>query len=71
MEASVKRSASTLDKWFAEWRIKPANSEKIKWLRGYGTPRAETNGDIVWNSVILDVTEEKEAKVEMSLRLLA
>lgn len=59
---SVQESAKTMSKWECEWRITPYNSDKTKWLRGYGTPHSDNEGGIIWNSVILDVTAEKEAQ---------
>jgi PAS domain S-box-containing protein len=67
MAGSVQTSAATLDAWFHEWRITTA-SGKRKWLQGSGRPRRLGNGDTVWNSLILDVSERK-AKEE-SERLL-
>lgn len=70
MISSIQKSAQNLSKWECEWRITPHNDSKTKWLRGYGTPRESQDGSIVWNSVILDVTEEQQAKntIERALR---
>lgn len=61
MKNSVQESYDNLSKWECEWRIIPNNSNKIKWLRGFGTPHSNIDGSVVWTSIILDVTKEKEA----------
>ena len=56
---SIRGSAETMTFWRHEWRIKPA-SGVVKWLSGTGTPKQRENGDICWNSVIIDVTRERQ-----------
>lgn len=56
--ASVKSSAKTLDFWKHEWRIRTP-SGKLKWLSGHGRPTRLENGATRWNSVIIDVTQER------------
>ncbi len=55
---SVQVSASKLEFWSHEWRIRTP-SGRIRWLSGTGTPRRLDNGDTFWNSVIIDVTSER------------
>ncbi|MEB3211032.1 MAG: PAS domain S-box protein [Leptolyngbyaceae bacterium] len=64
---SVRESARTLLPWLCEWRI-ITPSGKTKWLQGAGRPRRLDNGDLIWNSVILDVSDRHQA--EESLRKL-
>lgn len=58
---SIRGSAETMTFWRHEWRIKPA-SGVVKWLSGTGTPKQRENGDICWNSVIIDVTRERQTQ---------
>ena len=60
---SIRQSAACLDTWECEWRIITHKSKKTKWLRGYGNPKEVENGRITWNTVVLDITKEKEAKI--------
>lgn len=63
MMDSVQASAKELSKWECEWRITPHGSNQIKWLKGYGTPHANSDGSVIWNSVILDITSEKQSQL--------
>ncbi|WP_417767345.1 putative bifunctional diguanylate cyclase/phosphodiesterase [Stappia sp.] len=58
MMESVLESARNLTPWHYVWRL-TTPSGKFKWLEGRGLPRREPNGETVWHSVILDVTERK------------
>ena len=67
-EDSVAVSAATMQPWQQEWRtILP--SGKLKWLQGVSRPErlnCQTEigqeGDIVWEGMVLDVTEAKQAE---------
>ncbi len=65
MRASVEASARTLEPWFQQWRITTPSGRR-KWLEGRGQPRRLADGTVVWNSLILDVTERR--RVEEALR---
>jgi diguanylate cyclase (GGDEF)-like protein/PAS domain S-box-containing protein len=61
MQASVMESARTLQPWFCSWRIiTPSGQEK--WLEAAGRPTKEANGDVIWDTLILDVTDRKKAE---------
>jgi PAS domain S-box-containing protein len=57
MQASVTESAQTGAPWRHRWRI-TTPSGKRKWLHGRGRPTAMDNGDILFNSLILDISEQ-------------
>jgi PAS domain-containing protein len=61
MEASINRSARTLELWQHRWSIVPASGRR-KALQGYGMPNRKPDGSIVWNSVIIEVTTEVMAQ---------
>ncbi len=64
MQTSVMESAQTLESWFYEWRIiTPSGLQK--WLQGAGKPQRKTNGEIVWDTIILDVTNLKQAEKQL------
>lgn len=71
MLATVSRSGQTQSFWHHRWRIK-APSGKIKWLEGRGQPRRGKDGRVIWNSLILDVTQTvlAEQKSAETMRLL-
>ena len=58
---SVEQSAKTLGFWKHEWRIRTP-SGNLKWLSGTGMPRRLENGETRWNSVIIDVTEQRRSQ---------
>jgi len=57
MQASVAESAKSLSPWTHRWRI-TTPSGKRKWLQGRGRCTAMDNGDILFNSLILDISEQ-------------
>lgn len=59
LRRSIQDSAKSMSYWAHEWRIKTP-SGKVKRLSGSGSPKHGIGGDIVWNSVIIDVTEERQ-----------
>lgn len=57
--ASIMKSAEHLSPWYAEWKnISPNGTEK--WYEGRGLPQKQKDGAVLWNSVIIDITEKKE-----------
>ncbi len=61
MAESIRRSGQKLEPWFLEYRIiTPSGQEK--WLQGAGKPQLEENGDILWNSLIMDISQRKKAE---------
>ncbi len=64
MRASVLASASTLKDWVHEWRITTASGQR-KWLHGVGRPQRRSDGSVVWNTVIVDVTDSKRSSDAM------
>ena len=75
MYNSVMESARTLEPWSFSWRIRtPSRHEK--WLEAAGRPIRQPNGDIIWDTLILDVSGRKQAEAalresETRYRLLA
>ena len=54
-------SAENLAVWTHDFRI-VARDGQIKWLRGKGTPRPVGDGDLLWDAIILDITEQKRGE---------
>ena len=57
-------SAQTLEPLAHEWRI-VTPSGKLKWLSAKSRPERRSNGEIVWYSALFDVTERKQAQIEL------
>ncbi|MDX1638598.1 MAG: PAS domain S-box protein [Balneolaceae bacterium] len=63
VKQSVQKSAENLTLWDHKWRIRPP-SGRMKWIHGRGMPQKDSNGSITWDALMLDVTEQEEAKRE-------
>ncbi len=64
LKKSIKDSAENLTKWQAEWRTHHPDGG-IRWHRGRGIPQRNEDGSTIWDSIILDVTEEKLANAKV------
>lgn len=62
--SSMKKSARDLTQWSAEWRTLRKDGS-VAWLRGSGNPRRTKDDGTIWDSIILDVTEQKVAKQQL------
>ncbi|MEX0890265.1 MAG: PAS domain S-box protein, partial [Balneolaceae bacterium] len=58
---TIQESAEALSPWMHEWRIRHPDGS-TRWNRGVGNPTRMNDGSTVWDSIILDVTTEKEAQ---------
>ncbi len=63
-EDSVAASAKTLQPWSWEGRS-IMESGKLKWLQAGSRPERQANGDILWDGVVMDVTERKQAEAAL------
>ncbi|MGD1895281.1 MAG: PAS domain-containing protein [Cyclobacteriaceae bacterium] len=64
MRRTFQQSAEEMALWDRQWRIK-TNYGKIKWLHGIGVPSKLENGAIIWDTLILDVTEKKLSELAL------
>ena len=55
---SIVESASNMSPWTCEWRNRTLDG-KIRWHQGFGKPQLKPDGRIVWDSLIMDITEKK------------
>ena len=59
-EQSIELSAATLQPWQHQWR--QIINGKVKWLQGAAKPEKQANGDLVWDGLVMDVTELKQTQ---------
>jgi two-component system cell cycle sensor histidine kinase/response regulator CckA len=60
MRSALIESAKTQADWTQEWRI-TTPSGKLKWLRGVGRPQIEPGDWVVWNALVVDVTDSRRS----------
>ncbi|MCA1909027.1 MAG: EAL domain-containing protein, partial [Magnetospirillum sp.] len=63
--ASLIRSAETLEPLDEEMAVF-GGGRRRRWLRGQSRPTRRPNGDVVWDGVMIDVTEKKTAEQRLS-----
>ncbi|MCX5964785.1 MAG: PAS domain-containing protein [Cyanobacteria bacterium] len=60
--AVLMESAQTLQPWSLVWQITTPSGRK-KWLEAAaGSPERQANGDVIWDTLILDITDRKQAE---------
>ncbi|MBW4513424.1 MAG: PAS domain S-box protein [Scytonematopsis contorta HA4267-MV1] len=61
---SVAVSAQTLQKWDWEGRMF-CRSGKLKWIRGISRPELQPDGAILWDGLLIDISEHQQAKLAL------
>lgn len=64
VKKSIEESYQNLTPWNVEFKNNlPDGSEK--WIEGIGIPEKQEDGGMVWNSLMLDITERKLAETKL------
>lgn len=58
---SIKTSAETLSLWEQEHRIQ-LPGDRVKWLYTRGVPLQQDDGSVIWDTIALDITAQKETE---------
>ncbi|MFP4219450.1 MAG: PAS domain S-box protein [Phormidium sp.] len=61
--ASVAESAKSLTTWNHQWR-NYTQSGTLKWFSATAQPEQRANGDIVWDGLMVDISQQKQAEVD-------
>ncbi|HEY9837458.1 MAG TPA: PAS domain S-box protein, partial [Vampirovibrionales bacterium] len=61
---SFIHAAETGTDWYYQWRI-ITRSGKVKWLQGAAKKSPQTDGAMVWDGMVLDITDRKLAEESM------
>ncbi|WP_392534604.1 PAS domain S-box protein [Nostoc sp. C117] len=61
---SIAFCRKTFTPWHWEGRI-VTPSGKLKWIQGSSQPEVQTNGDWLWNGLIIDITNQKQAQEKL------
>ncbi|MBT30450.1 MAG: hypothetical protein CMO01_12395 [Thalassobius sp.] len=62
---SIKKSADDLSLWKQEYRLLLPDG-KIKWVEGRGMPKKMPDGSVIWNTIIMDISDK--VKITQELR---
>lgn len=62
---SVHQSAEQLTPWDNKWKIETPSGQQ-KWVHGRGTPQKLKDGTVQWDTILLDVTKQKELEQNVS-----
>jgi PAS domain S-box-containing protein/diguanylate cyclase (GGDEF)-like protein len=60
----IERSAADLSPLVLEFRLMAGTDER--WIRTNSTPKRQSNGDVVWDGVGIDVTAEKATEIRLA-----
>lgn len=60
-------SAQTLESLDVEFRLLPP-SGKVRWIRAASHPQRQSNGDIVWDGLAIDITARKQIEHDLRQR---
>lgn len=64
LQKAIAASAQTLENFI--WTGRIVNPTETKWVRAISHPERQTNGDIIWDGILVDITEIK--LTELALR---
>ena len=62
--ASIQQSATTLEPWQYEYRVRFADGT-VRWLLGNSMPNEEQDGAVIWDGFITDITEHKQIETAL------
>jgi PAS domain-containing protein len=61
---SIRKSKENMSDWMHEWRY--CHPEKgLRWQRVIGKPTLQLDGSTAWDSIIIDITEEKKTQLNL------
>ncbi|WP_373527786.1 PAS domain S-box protein [Nostoc sp.] len=61
---SIAICSINLTLWNWEGRIITPSGE-VKWIQGTSQPELQTNGDYLWNGLVMDITDRKQAQEKL------
>ena len=57
--SSIEKSRHELSMWDHSFRVKSGASDSFIWIHGKSMPKKTSDGSVVWNGLLLDITSEK------------
>ncbi|MBE9100112.1 response regulator [Vacuolonema iberomarrocanum] len=72
LEDSIRHSAQVLEQWSWEGQLTTPSGKKL-WIQGISQPERQDNGDILWDGLLIDVSDRKyiESKLQQTISELA
>ena len=64
LQDTIQESAQTLQRFDCEYRI-TTPSGVLKWLQAMSQPIQQEDGDIIWDGIIIDISDRKAAEEEL------
>ncbi|MEH2004170.1 sensor histidine kinase [Nostoc sp.] len=61
---SITVCRTTLTPWHWQGRI-ITPSGKLKWIQGTSQPELQAEGDVLWNGLVMDITDRKQAQEKL------
>lgn len=66
LRASIADSAARLSEWRDEYRITTPSGRR-KWIQAHGKPMPWPEGGTVWTTLLLDITDQREAERKVAV----
>jgi PAS domain S-box-containing protein len=57
---SITESANNMTQWHHKFRLKRKDLGKSIWVKGTSNPEKKEDGSILWNGILMDITENEE-----------
>jgi len=64
VKRSIERSAQNLSSWNTEWEYQHPKGKTV-WHHGIGIPHKQKDDSIIWDSIIIDITEQKRLQEQV------
>lgn len=62
-QQSIVTSAQSMQPWNFVWRV--LHDSQIKWLQGSSRPERQPDGSIIWDGLVTDITDRKQAEEKL------
>lgn len=63
LQGSIAQSFQTMEPWSCEFRLCRAD-QTVTWMQGRSIPTRQANGDVIWDGIMIDITDRKRVEDE-------
>lgn len=63
IQTEINLSARNLEPFYLEYRIIPPSG--LKWVQSISCPELQENGDILWDGMMLDISDRKQVEIQI------